>query len=103
MGTGVLGDHGDNVLVPVVEVFSLPIVIAITQHLEIMVGTAQENGQSIAPVTSCPVLPMVCFPLVSINEIIRHGNSYIQYKCNFFQSNSVCICSEINLIEVNGT
>lgn len=58
-GPGVLGD---NALVHVEEEFSLPIVTAITQLLETTGGTAQESELSIAPVMSCLVLPMVCFP-----------------------------------------
>lgn len=59
MEIGGPGDHGDNALEPAVVVFSLPIVTAITQHLETMAGIAQESGPSIVPVTLCPVLPMV--------------------------------------------
>lgn len=71
MGTGVPGAHGDSALAHVVEVFSLHIVTAITLHLETMAGIAQERGQSIAPVMSCRVLPMVCFPQIKVNNNVR--------------------------------
>lgn len=64
MGIGAPGDHGDSALGAVVEVFSSPIVTVITQHLETMDDIAQESGPSTAHVTSCPVLPMVCFLLI---------------------------------------
>lgn len=61
MATGDPGDRGDIALVHVVEVSSSPIGTAIIQHLETMADIVQENGLSIGPVTSCPVLPMVRF------------------------------------------
>lgn len=50
MVTGDPGDLGDSAPVHVVEAFNLLIVTAIIQLLEIVDGTAQENGPFIAPV-----------------------------------------------------